>query len=450
MTRALHRLSARRIHTTKPTGLITRGPNKGKPRKDMMLCDGGGLYPQITLGEDGDIRRSGIFRYQLSKDHPVRDMGLGRFGDTLAEVAKNLEKMREQCEEYRRLIRDGRDPIRERDAKRARNLAESAAVLTFDKAAATYIAQHRAGWGNPIHAAQWVQTIEQYVSPVIGKMSVTDIDTPHVLKVLTPIWQEKPVTAKRIRGRIESILGWATVSGYRKDATGHDKPNPARWRSHLQTMLPAPGKVKAVKPQPSLPFIGMPAFVADVRACKGVAPLALEFAALCPVRVSDVVAVEWSHISRAERRWDIPKFSKTGQPFRMPLSDAAIAVLDKAEKLAGEIGGAVGASKYVFPNDVTGAALKRNALLDVVRRVGRKGTMSVHGCRAAFRTWAQEATNFPWELCELSLGHRVGDAVERSYARGDGYQKRVAIMQRWANFLAKPAITGKTVNLALA
>jgi hypothetical protein len=148
-------------------------------------------------------------------------------------------------------VRQGKDPIRERDAERARNLAASTAVMTFDKAATTYIAQHRHSWGNAAHAAQWPATMKQYVLPVLGRMSVNDIDTPHILKVLTPIWHEKPVSAKKIRGRIENILGWATVAGYRKDANGHDKPNPARWRGHLQTSLAAPGKVAKVKPQPA-------------------------------------------------------------------------------------------------------------------------------------------------------------------------------------------------------
>jgi integrase len=444
MTRALARLSARRIHTAKPRGRVTRGPNKGKPRDAVLLCDGGGLYAQITLGKEGNIRRSWIFRYQLSKDHPVRDMGLGPVEDI------DLAMARELARKYRALIREGLDPIRERDAERARNLANSTAVMTFDKAAETYIAQHRSSWKNLAHAAQWPATLGQYVSPIIGKMSVNDIDTPHILKVLTPIWHEKPVSAKKIRGRIENIIGWATVAGYRKDANGHDKPNPARWRGHLQTSLAAPGKVRKVKPQPALPYVEMPEFVGDLRKRQGIVPLALEFTILTAPRLSDVLNAKWAHINRAERRWDIPHFSKTGTPHRIPLSDAAIAVLDKVEKIAGDIGGAVGASEFLFPNDVTGARLSRNALLAVIKRMGRKGAMSVHGCRASFRTWAQEQTNFPWELCELSLGHKVGDAVSRAYARSDGYQKRIAIMQQWANFLARPAQSGKVVDFARA
>jgi integrase len=432
MTGALNRLSTKRIQTVKPNGRIKRGPNKGKPRDALLLCDGGGLYVQATIGGDGNVRRSWIFRYQLSKDHPVRDMGLGPVNDVLPADARELART------YRGLMRQGKDPIRERDAERARNLAASTAVMTFDKAAEIYIAQHRSGWKNPAHAAQWPATLQQYVSPVIGKMSVNDIDTVHVLKVLTPIWDAMPVSAKKIRGRIENILGWATVAGYRKDANGHDKPNPARWRGHLQTSLAAPGKVRAVKHQPALPHAEVPAFMVKLRERQGMAALALEFAILTCVRVSDVLHAEWTYVSRAERRWDIPHLSKTGAPHRVPLSDAALAVLDKAQTIAGEIGGAVAGSKYLFVNDITGAALHRNALLALLDRMGRKGEVTVHGFRASFRTWAQERSNFPWELCELVLGHKVGDQVARAYARGDALKKRVAIMQQWARFLARP------------
>jgi integrase len=444
MARALARLSARRIYTAKPKGRVTRGPHKGKPRDALLLCDGGGLYAQITLGKENNVRRSWIFRYQLAKDHPVRDMGLGSIDDI------DLATARELARKYRGLIGEGKDPIRERDAERARNLAASTAVMTFDKAAEIYIQQHRGTWKNPVHAAQWPASLKAYASPVIGKMSVADIDTPHILRVLTPIWHEKPDTAKRVRGRIENVLGWATVAGYRKDVNGHDKPNPARWRGHLATSLAAPGKVRKVKHQPALPYAEMPAFMVELRKRQGIGPLALEFAILTCVRVSDVLKAKHADIYLRESRWDIQHFSKTGQPHRVPLSDAALTVIRRAEQICRDIGGAVGASEFLFPNDVTGSALHRNALLAVLRRMGRKGVATAHGFRASFRTWAQERTNFPWELCELSLGHKVGDQVERAYARGDALKKRIAIMQTWANFLARPAKDAKVVEFARA
>jgi integrase len=444
MARELARLNDRRVRTATPTGRVGKGVHKGKKRDSLMLCDGGGLYLQVTLGADGNVRRSWIFRYQRSQHDKKRDMGLGSLQDI------GLAEAREVARKCRRLLVEGKDPIGERDAEIARNLAASAVVMTFDKAAETYIAQHRSTWKNPVHAAQWPASLKAYASPIIGKMSVNDIDTPHVLKVLTPIWHTKPDTAKRVRGRIENVLGWATVAGYRKDAHGHDKPNPARWRGHLQTSLAAPSKVRKVRHQPALPYVKMPQFMAELRERQGIAALALEFAALTCVRTSDVLNAKRAYINRVEHRWDIPHLSKTGQPHRVPLSDAALAVIDRVEKITGDIGGAVGNSELLFPNDVSGKALSTNALLAVLNRMGRKGAMTTHGCRASFRTWAQERTNFPWELAELSLGHKVGSAVERAYARGDALKKRSAIMQQWANFLARPAKDAKVVEFARA
>jgi integrase len=438
MTRQLHRLSDRRVRTAKPTGRITRGPNKGKPRTDLWLCDGGGLYAMITL-KDGNVRRSWIYRFYPRGR--ARDMGLGSINDV------GLAEARELARQCRRLVKQGKDPIRERDAEIARNVAASVATMTFDEAAARYIAQHRSSWGNPVHAAQWPASLKRYVSPIIGKMSINDLDTAHVMRVLVPIWHEKPVTAKRIRGRIESIIGWATVAGYRKDANGHDKPNCARWKSHLQTSLAAPGRIREVKRQPALAYQQMPEFMRQLRARNGVAALALEFAILTCVRVSDVINAKREHINRAERQWNIPHLSKTGAPHRVPLSNAALAVTDKIEQIARDIGGPVGRSEFLFPNDVTGKRLNGQALIGVVHRMGCKGVMSAHGARASFRTWAQEQTNFPWEVCELSLGHKVGDAVARAYIRGDGLRKRSLIMQEWANYLSAPKVPAKVVPL---
>jgi integrase len=436
MARELARLSDRQVRTAKPQGKTTRGDNKGRQRDTVMLCDGGGLYLQVTLGQDKNVRRSWIFRYQRKGAKYPTDMGLGSLNDI------GLADARETARQYRVMVKEGKDPIRTRDAEIARNLAASAVVMTFDKAAETYIAQHRSGWKNPAHAAQWPASLKTYASPVIGKMSVADIDTPHVLKVLNPIWHEKPDTAKRVRGRIESVLGWATVAGFRKDEHGHDKPNPARWRQHLDTSLPAPSKVRKVKHQAALAYADMPAFMAELRARKGIAALALEFAILTAVRTSDVLNAKRAHVNDAQRRWDIPEFTKTGEPHRVPLSSAALAVFEKVKEIARDIGGAVGKSEFLFPNDVTGAALSENAMLAVLDRMGRKSAMTVHGSRATFRTWAQEQTSFPRDVCELSLGHKVGTDVERAYARGDALKKRVAIMQRWADYCARPQRRG--------
>jgi integrase len=399
-----------------------------------MLCDGGGLYLQATFGRDGELRRSWIFRFKL-RGHRRRDMGLGSYADVTLTEARDVAR---QC---RKLVKEGIDPIEHRNARVAANLAANKAVMTFDEAADIYIRQHRAAWTNPIHAAQWPRSLTAYASPIIGKLPVSKIDTPHVVKVLEKIWHDRPETASRVRGRIESILGWATVSGYRSG------DNPARWRGHLDQLLPARHKVRKVEHLRALAYIDMPAFMAELRRSKAIGALALEFAVLTVVRTSDVRKARWADIDRARRLWIIPELSKVHREHRVPLSTSALAVLDKVQEITRGIGGEVARSEYIFPNDRTGAALSQNALLAVLRRMGRKADTTTHGFRSSFRTWAQERTNFPWELSEMSLGHTVGSAVARAYARGDALKKRIAIMQAWADYCGRPQQPGKVILL---
>src|SRR5262245_23228736 len=216
-------------------------PKTYKILKPGMHCDGGNLYLQITEGEHGNRRLSWIFRYRLAGGK-TRDMGLGSVNDL------SLLQARENAREYRLLVKEGIDPIAQRGAQRAANIAANKAVMTFDQAAAAYIRQHFAAWTNPVHARQWPQTLRDYASPVIGQMDVAAIETAHVMKVLEPLWQTKTETASRLRGRIEAILGWCTVSGYRKG------DNPARWRDHLDNLLPSKSKVAKVRHQTALPY----------------------------------------------------------------------------------------------------------------------------------------------------------------------------------------------------
>jgi integrase len=425
-------------HVFGGTAIMARGINRlpasFKSLKPGLHCDGGNLYLQVSLGTAGNRRLSWIFRYVLTGRKP-RDMGLGSANDI------SLAEAREIATEYRKLVRQGIDPIARRQTEIAKNLAANAVAMTFDQAAEIYIKAHQAGWKNPKHAAQWGSTIAAYASPVIGRMSVADIETAHVLKVLEPIWFEKPETASRVRGRIEAVLGWATVSKHRSGE------NPARWAGHLANLLPARSKVSAVRHQPALPYADMPAFLAELRTRQGMGAVALEFAILTCVRTADVRNAKCANVDRAAATWTIPTFSKTGKEHRVPLSTAAFAVFDKARSLAAGIGGKVEASEFLFPNDVTGACLSENAMLAVLDRMGRKGEMTTHGCRSSFRTWALEQTNFPWELAELTLGHTVGTKVEQAYARGNAFQKRGAIMEAWANFCDRPTDGGSIVAL---
>jgi integrase len=396
----------------------------GTPRTVTLLADGGGLYLQVLLCRDGNIRKSWVFRHQRGKR--TRDMGLGSL-DTFG-----LGEARDMARTCRQMVAKGQDPIEERKRDRASNAARSVADLTFDSAVEIYIRQHQAGWSAD-SVRQWRSSLAAYASPIIGRMAVAEIETPHVMKVLNPIWTEKTETASRLRGRIEQVLGWATVSGHRSGE------NPARWKSHLDKLLPAAGKLREVKRMPALPYADMPQFMVRLRTTRtGMSATALEFAILTAVRSHDVVHARRANIDRVARVWTIPKFSKTRRVHKVPLSDAALAVIDRVEKTIDGIGGAAAASGLLFPNDVTGATLSPNAMLEVIKKLKMKGAMTTHGARSAFRTWCLEATSFPRELAELSLGHVVGSAVEQAYLRGSALQKRAAIMTAWANFLAKP------------
>jgi integrase len=304
---------------------ISRLPATFKSLAPGMHCDGGNLYLQISEGAERNRRQSWIFRYVL-KGHKARDMGLGSVNDV------TLKEAREKAREYRNLVKEGIDPIDRRNATVAKNIAARVGVMTFDQAAESYIKQHRAGWRSPIHAAQWNSTLRTYASPTIGKMSVADVTTAHIMKILEPIWQEKSETASRVRGRIEKILSWATTSKFRSG------DNPARWRDHLDNLLAAPSKVRKVKHQTALPYADMPAFMVELRQRNGMAALALEFTILTCVRTVDIRNARRQDIDPAKGMWTIPALSKTAREHRVPLSTAAIAAFGKARKIARDIG----------------------------------------------------------------------------------------------------------------
>jgi integrase len=403
-------------------------------KRPGMHSDGGNLFMQVRTDDDGNVRaRSWIFRYQ--RGERVRDMGLG----SVATIT--LVEARELAREQRKLLLQGLDPIEVRKAKVAQNLAATATVMTFDQAAESCMRQRRAGWKNLVHSRQWTSSLKTYVSPLIGSLPVQAIDTALVMKVIEPLWTAKPETASRLRNRIEIVLDWAAAAGYRSS----ENPNPARWKGHIANLLPARRKVATVQHMPSLPYSEMPSFMVELRERKGMGALALEFATLTAVRTADVLTAKHAHIDCSARTWTIPAFSKTGKEHRVALSTAAQAVFDKARKLVAQIGGDVACSEFAFPNDVTGAKLSVNAMSQVLTRMGRRGTMTVHGARASFRSWAMEQTSFPFEIAELALGHRVGDAVTRAYLRGDALRKRVALMQAWSDFLDRPQQPGSKI-----
>jgi len=357
-----------------------------------------------------------------------RDMGLGAYpGVTLA-------KAREKAAEARELIKKGIDPIEQQQAAQRALRAAVAAALTFDQAAEKYIEAHEAGWRNVKHGKQWRATLKQHASPTIGHLHVRDIGLPHILAVLEPIWTTTTETAKRVRGRIESVLDWATIRGFREG------PNPARWKGHLDNLLAAPSKVAKVEHHEAMPVDDVAAFMVKLRAAEGMGARALEFAILTAARSGEVRGLTHGEIDRKAKVWTVPAGRMKGErEHRVPLSDAAIDLLKRVDRMDKP------KSDFVFPAP-RGGALSDMTLSAVMRRM--ELTAVPHGFRSTFRDWAAERTNYPHEVAEMALAHAVGDKVEAAYRRGDLFEKRRSIMNDWAAFLAKPApVAGKVVPI---
>lgn len=378
-----------------------------------LYGDGGGLYLQVT-GAGG---RSWLYRYKLNGK--ARAMGLGGL-DTVS-----LREARLLAAECRKLCHAGTDPIEARRAGRADAKLAAAKAVTFSQCVERYLAAHKAGWRNEKHARQWKATIDTYVVPVFGETAVAAVDTALVMKVLDPIWALKPETASRVRGRIEAVLDWATARGYR---TGE---NPTRWRGHLSALLPPKTKVRPVKHHPAMPYAQMPDFMAQLREQEGVGALALTFTILTAARTGELTCARWEEIDLAAAVWTVPAARiKAGKEHRVPLSDAALEVVERMQ--------AVRCSEYVFPGGKEGRPLSNNALLALLERMGLGG-VTVHGFRSSFRDWAAEQTAFPREVAEAALAHAIGDKVEAAYRRGDVFEKRRQLMAAWAGYCAGEA-----------
>jgi integrase len=407
------RLTARKVESVKAPG---------------MYCDGGGLYLQVTKGTDG-INRSWIFRYSLNGR--TREMGLGPL------ALYGLAEARGLALDARRLRHQGVDPIEHRRAARAQKQLDDAKAITFKQCADAYIASHRPSWRNADHAAQWSNTLATYADPIIGALPVQAIDTQLVLKVLQQhveaergpageFWHARPETASRLRGRIENVLGWARVRGCR---TGE---NPARWRGHLDHMLPARSKVRKVEHHPALRYTELPSFMATLREQQGIAARALEFLILTAARKGEVIGMQWSEIDLAEKVWTVPaQRMKNGREHRVALSPRALAIVQEMQALRpGD------ANAYVF-------AIKKKSMLDLLHTL-RPG-LTVHGFRATFKTWASDRSSIQREIVEVALAHTIGSKAEQAYQRGDLFEKRRRLMQQWAAFTTETTARGKIV-----
>ncbi len=347
--------------------------------------------------------RSWVLRYQM--DGRRRDMGLGSFPEVTLAMA------RERAIEARRLIAEGHDPLNDRATSKP---------LTFSEAANALIAAKRKSWRNAKHAAQWISTLERYVLPRLGDRDVQSIETNDILAVLNPIWTKKPETASRVRQRIEAVLDYATALGKREGA------NPARWRGHLDQVLAQPNKVRAVAHFPAMDWREVPGFMSALSECSGIGAQALAFAILTAARSGEVRGATWSELDLEAGVWTVPAGRmKAAKEHRVPLSAAAIAQLPEPGN----------PEALVFPSVKDPLRpISDMTLSAVLKRLGRKD-VTVHGFRSSFRDWAGETTQFPREVIEAALAHRLKDKAEAAYARGDLFQKRRALMQAWSSYL---------------
>lgn len=400
--------------TTKTVEKIIRAGLAG------MTNDGDGLY--LKVGRSGGA--SWIFRYKIAGKS--RDMGLGGCPEV------SLAKAREKAAEARKLSKSGVDPLTRRDEelerqrleKEAERLAQDAAktkATPFKDVALDYIAAHRAGWKNAKHAQQWENTLATYAFKVIGALPTQEVGVEHVLTILKPIWTVKPETASRLRNRIELVLDAAKAKGLR------DGENPARWRGHLDKLLPPRLKVRAVKHHSAIPWIELPAFVATLEEAQDLSSKALRFTILTACRTSEVLDATWAEIDLVAEIWTIPASRmKAGKEHRVPLSQAALDLLIALPRVKG--------NNHLFPGARKGRPLSKMAMLMALRRM-KRNDLTTHGFRSTFRDWASEVTHYPREVCEQALAHTVESAVEAAYRRGDLFRKRQMLMDHWSRYV---------------
>jgi integrase len=404
MSRIKNKLTVRTVETKKTPGYYS---------------DGGGLYLRVTKS----LSKSWAFYYK--RDGKRVEMGLGSV-DSI-----DLIDARAKAAELTKQIATGIDPLTERQAQDNERKAQRAKFMTFQQCADAYINAHRAGWKNPKHIQQWQNTLSQYAFPVFGDLDVKAIDTGLITKCLEPIWLTKNETAGRVRGRIESILDWATVHEYREGV------NPARWRGHLDKLLAKPSKVQKTEHHKALPYMEINAFIDQLRQQDGIAAKCLEFTILTAARTGETIGATWDEIDLDAKTWTIPAVRmKAEREHRVPLSANTLTILNDMA--------AVRLNDYVFPSNKKG--LSNMAMLAVLKRMDR-ADVTVHGFRSTFRDWAAESTAYPGEVVEMALAHAIKNLTEAAYRRGDLIEKRSRLMEEWARYCKTSRTSGDVVPI---
>jgi len=397
------------IHKLKPMQ-VEKAKIKG------MMNDGGGLY--LNVRATGT--KSWVFRYK--RQNKTVDMGLGPYPTV------TLKQARIESEKWRKVNNEGIDPKIERDRQRDEiKKAENEEILNFSACAEQFISDHKAEWTNKKHIQQWENTLKTYAYPVMGNTPVDKIDVSMVLNVIKPIWSTKNETATRVRQRIENILDWATVHGYRSS------DNPARWRGHLDKLLPKPSKIKVVKHHAALPYQEIGGLITTLRAQASIRAKALEFTILTGVRTKEVIGAKWSEMDLENKVWTVPACRmKMKKEHRVPLSSGAVKVLEQLPVFVD--------TPYLFVGTRVKQHLSNMSMLTLLQRPEHESglgydSVTVHGFRSTFRDWAAEQTSFPREVCERALAHDVRSAVESAYQRGDLLEKRRELMDAWDLFV---------------
>lgn len=396
--------------------MATRTLNKLDPRTAATIkttgrhSDGGGLYLSI----DPTGRRRWVFMY--TRDGKRTELGLGGGRDlTLANARKEAGTLRT-------ILANGGDP---------RSAREKQERQTFGEVADAYVEAMRPSWRNAKHAAQWAMTLTKYAAPIRPRM-VETISTREILEVLQPLWQRTPETAERLRGRIENVLDAAKAKGLRSGE------NPARWRGHLDQLLPKRQRLSRGH-HTAMPYADVPHFTDDLRKREAVAARALEFTILTAARSGEVLGATWGEIDLDGAVWTVPAARmKAGREHRVPLSVRAVALLDDLYSAE-----TTEPSDPVFPSAKGGKPLSGMAMAMLLRRMG--SAVTAHGFRSAFRDWASETTGFPHEVCEMALAHTIGNKAEAAYRRGDLFNKRRGLMDAWASYCGQDA--GNVVRL---
>jgi integrase len=405
--------------------LVEKGTKPGR------YGDGVGLY-LLVRSKDAKFW---LFRY--TRAGRMREMGLG---PATGRASVKLAEARAKARQLYAAVREGKDPLAEREAEKAKAQADAAkaqaGAITFSQVVDMFLDAHERGWRNPKHRQQWRNTLRDYVLPAIGDLPVASVDTGTVVKIIEPLWREKTETASRLRGRIESILDYAKARGWREGE------NPARWRGHLDHLLPHRRTVQRVEHHAAVPWREIGGFVQRLRQNSGLSARCLEFLILTAARSGEVRGAHWDEIDLPHSVWTVPAARmKGGREHRVPLSKPAMALLRKM--------GEFGADGFVFPGLKDGSALSDVALAKAVDAAGGKDA-TVHGFRSTFREWCAETTNYPRELAEAALAHVLKDKTEAAYQRGDLLERRRRLMAEWAVFCGRTMPASAVVLLRAA